>query len=94
MLVFGGFNFKPVHEYGDVVRELTAMYAKRSKAVHDARHDHVTRRDTETLSQWTAYMLLGVLALAVEQGYSASDEIKAQTQRLAAVMVRARERVR
>ena len=93
VLVFGGFNFKPVHEYGDVVRELTAMYAKRSKAVHDARHDHVTRRDIETLSQWTAYMLLGVLALAVEQGYSASDQIKAQTQRLAAVMTRARERV-
>ena len=38
-------------------------------------------------------MLLGVLALAVEQGYSASDQIKAQTQRLAAVMMRARERV-
>lgn len=93
VLVFSGFNFKPVEEYGDVVRELTAMYAKRSKAVHDARHDHVTRRDIETLSQWTAYMLLGVLALAVEQGYSASDQIKAQTQRLAAVMMRARERV-
>lgn len=93
VLVFGGFNFKPVEEYGDVVRELTAMYAKRSKAVHDARHDHVTRRDIETLSQWTAYMLLGVVALAVEQGYSASDQIKAQTQRLAGVMMRARERV-
>jgi hypothetical protein len=86
VLVCGGFNFKPVEEYGNVVRQLTAMYAKRSKAVHGAQHDHVTTTDIATLSQWTAYMLLGVLALAMERGYKAPDEIKVQTQRLAAVL--------
>ena len=92
VLVFGGFNFKPVEEYDDIVRELIAIYAKRSKAVHDARHDHVTQRDIATLSQWTAYMLLDVLALVVESGYTAADQIKVPTQRLAGVMTRSRER--
>lgn len=94
VLVFGGFNFKPVEEYGEIVRELTAIYDKRSKAVHDARHDHVTQRDIATLSQWTAYMLLGVLALVVERGYTAVDQIKAQTQQLAEVMAQSRERAK
>lgn len=92
VLVFGGLNFKPVEEYGEIVHELTAIYDKRSKAVHDARHDHVTQRDIATLSQWTAYMLLGVLALVVERGYTAADQIKVQTQRLAAVMAQSRKR--
>jgi hypothetical protein len=92
VLVFSGFHFKPVEEYDEIVRELIAIYAKRSKAVHDARHDHVTQRDIATLSQWTAYMLLGVLALVVESGYTAADQIKEQTQRLAGVIARSRER--
>lgn len=94
VLVFGGFNFKPVEEYHNIVRELTTIYAKRSEAVHDARHDHVIQRDIATLSQWTAYMLLGVLALVVERGYTAADQIKVQTQRLAGVMAKSRERAK
>lgn len=91
MIVFGGFNFKTVEEYADLVRALKNMYDKRSEAVHGAKHDHVTWRDTASLSQWTAYMLLGVIAQVVENGYTKPSEITLETRRLAKVMARSNE---
>lgn len=90
-LCFGGFGFKRPEEFEGLVRQLVVMYEKRSKAVHEAQHSHVTWRDTATLSQWTAYIILAVLALIVEQGYKDVDEVRSQTRRLAGVMGRARD---
>jgi hypothetical protein len=93
ILVFGGFEFKRVDEYQNIVKTLSSIYGKRSKAVHGAHHDHVTRADISVLSQWTGYLLLGLLALVVEHGYTESIEVKAQTTRLAGVITRAKFRM-
>lgn len=82
VLVFG-VNFKSPEEYKATVSELAEMYALRSKAVHGAHHDHVTRADITRLSQYTAWMLLGIAGLIAENGYTRPEEVRSQAERLA-----------
>jgi hypothetical protein len=82
ILVFG-VRLKPPDEYRSIVSELVNMYELRSKAVHGAHHDHVTLADIAKLSQYTAWMLLGIAGLAAENGYTRSEEVRIQTKRLA-----------
>jgi hypothetical protein len=82
-VLVGGIQKEPPERYRELVSTLTKLYELRCKAVHDARHDHVTYQDVATLSGWTGWMLLGVAGLIHEQNYTSADEVRQQAIRLA-----------
>ena len=92
ILVFG-VNFKSPDEYKDTVSKLAKMYALRSKAVHGAHHSHVTHSDIVRLSQYTGWMLLGIAGLIAENGYTKSEQVRSQTERLARQMKKYRSKL-
>lgn len=89
-VLVGGVQQEPPERYKSLVSELVTLYELRCKAVHDARHDHVSFQDVASLSRWTAWMLLGVAGLVREQGYTGAEEVRQQAVRLAGVYKRAR----
>lgn len=60
VLTFGSFGFVPRSSYMATRKRLAALYAKRSKAVHDGMHDHVEASDLADLSQWAAWLILSM----------------------------------
>jgi hypothetical protein len=81
ILVFGGFRFVPLSEYGALKRQIVDLYSLRSRAVHRGSHQHTKERDVAQFSQWVAWMIISMVAL-VEQGYTNLKAVKAQTDRL------------
>jgi hypothetical protein len=81
VLVFGGFNFVPRSEYVATKKRITKLYNLRSRALHGASHQHVAEGDAATLSQWVAWMLVGILAF-MEHGYTEVQQIKRVCERL------------
>jgi hypothetical protein len=81
-IVFCGFDFGADDAYDDLRRQLTALYGKRSKAVHGARHDHVTKGDISRLSKWSARMLHGVIALVVHHGWTTTQQVQRYLQQM------------
>lgn len=63
VLTFGPFCFVQQANYPATKKRLTALYKKRSKAVHNGMHDHVERRDLSELSQWAAWLILSMAEL-------------------------------
>ena len=64
VLTFGAFGFVPRSNYVATRRRLAALYAKRSKAVHDGMHDHVDASDLADLSQWAAWLILSMAEMS------------------------------
>lgn len=81
-----GVQVEPPERYREIVRILTKLYDLRSKAVHDARYDHVTYQDVATLSRWTGWMLLGVAGMIHEGSYTDVDQIQRQSAHLAELL--------
>ena len=81
ILVFGGFDFVPLEEYEVTKRAIARFYKLRSKAVHRGSHQHTTERDVAQFSQWVAWMIVTMVALA-ERGYTTLRQVKCQTERL------------
>ena len=75
VLIFGGFDFIQESAYKDTKRRIAGLYDQRSKAVHAASHTHVAEKDTATLSQWVAWMLINMVSF-IERGYTRLDQIK------------------
>ncbi len=88
-LAFGDFAFVPIADYLKTKKRLAHLYGKRSKAVHGAAREHVTLRDIEELSKWTAGLLVTMLNLS-ERGYTDRASVKKQTMRLDAAASRAK----
>lgn len=84
-----GIQEEPPERYGEIVSALTKLYDLRSRAVHDARYDHVTYQDVATLSRWTGWMLLGVAGMISEAGYTHVDQIQLESARLAKLLKKA-----
>ena len=85
LLIFG-VGEKTPEEFKPIANKLSELYDLRSKAVHGALHDHVGPDDIALLSQWMAWMLLGIAGLIVELGYTRLEEVREQTARLAELM--------
>lgn len=81
ILVFGGFHFVPLSEYGTVKKQIADLYSLRSRAVHRGSHHHTTEQHVTQFSQWVAWMIITMVAL-VEAGYTTLKEVKEQTDRL------------
>lgn len=64
VLTFGSFGFVPRSNYVATRKRLAALYAKRSKAVHDGMHDHVEPSDLADLSQWAAWLILSMAEMS------------------------------
>lgn len=86
LLVFGGFHFVPPSEYRTLKKKIVALYKLRSRAVHRGSHQHTTEKELAQFSQWVAWMIVSMVALA-EQGYKSLEQIKEQTDRLDAQSV-------
>lgn len=81
LLVFGGFHFVPPSEYRTLKQQIVDLYKLRSRAVHRGSHQHTTEQDVAQFSQWVAWMIISMVALA-EQGYTTLKELKEQIDRL------------
>ena len=81
ILVFGGFHFVPLSEYGTVKKQIADLYSLRSRAVHRGSHNHTTEQHITQFSQWVAWMIITMVVL-VEAGYTTLKEVKEQTDRL------------
>lgn len=74
VLTFGKFGFLPVEDYRKTKAKADKLYKLRSLAVHAAHHEHVSSTDVAELSQWTAWLIINMIAFA-ESHYSALEAI-------------------
>lgn len=81
VLTYGPLRSIPLSDYLATKRRLTKLYQLRSRAVHHATHDHVTKLDLEALSQWAAWLVLNMVALSAA-GMSERKRLLADCQRL------------
>lgn len=77
VLTFGSFGFIPRSKYVVTRKRLAALYAKRSKAVHDGMHDHVDANDLADISQWAAWLILSMTEMS--DRYTEAKHILAQS---------------
>lgn len=82
-ILVSGVRAEPSSNYSSVLARLNDLYELRSRAVHDARHDHVAYEDVATLSRWMGWVLLGVAGLIHEKGYTSVRQVQEQSTRLA-----------
>lgn len=71
--VYGDFRSPEPPEFQGLKKKLKNMYGLRSKATHRASYSHVSDKDVADLSQWIAWMLLGMVAFSC-QGITTADE--------------------
>jgi hypothetical protein len=76
VLTFGGYGFLEPTDYQATKARIKNLYGHRSTAVHRASHDHVSESDVATLSQWTAWLIVNMIAFAKE-GRASLKEILA-----------------
>ena len=72
-VVYGDFRSPEPPEFQGLKKKLKNMYGLRSKATHRASYSHVSDKDVADLSQWIAWMLLGMVAFSY-QGITTADE--------------------
>ena len=65
-LTHGPFGFVREEQYSETKQRIAKMYGLRSRAVHRAMHDHVTDDDVASLSQWSAWLIVNMIALDEE----------------------------
>lgn len=81
VLAYGPLRSIPLVDYHATKTRLTTLYGLRSGAVHHAKHDHVSSRDIEQLSQWAAWLVLNVVAMN-KRGLTERSTLLAECQRL------------
>jgi len=84
IIVYGDVPSPEPPEFQGLKKKLKNMYGQRSKATHRASYSHVSDRDVADLSQWIAWMLLGMVALSC-QGITTLDEATELLRRRAGV---------
>jgi hypothetical protein len=72
-VVYGDFRSPEPPEFQGLKKKLKNMYGQRSRATHRAAYSHVSDKDVADLSQWIAWMLLGMVAFSC-QGITTADE--------------------
>lgn len=89
LLAFGSFGFVNRDMWQELEKEIDVLYELRSRAVHDARHSHVSERDITTVSKWAAWAILEIAGL-ISNGYETRAQTKEQTDRLSAMLQKSR----
>jgi hypothetical protein len=84
IVVYGDFRSPVPPEFRGLKKKLKNMYGQRSKATHGAAYSHVSSGDVADLSQWIAWMLLGIVAFSC-QGIATPDEAMENLRRRAGV---------
>lgn len=64
VLTFGHFRLLESKDQLQHSKTVKRLYADRSKAVHRASHSHVTTRDVELLSSWTAWVIYNAISFS------------------------------
>ncbi|HEY8904856.1 MAG TPA: hypothetical protein VIM63_02340, partial [Rhodoferax sp.] len=64
VLTYGHFRLLDASDYVRNAKTVKRLYAARSKAVHKASHSHVTFRDVELLSSWTAWVIYNAVSFS------------------------------
>ena len=81
LLTFAGYGIVEPKDYLNFKRRLKFLYKLRSKAIHRAEFDLVENADLEEFSNWVAWMIVSMVALA-ERGYGTLATVKDQALRL------------
>lgn len=76
ILVFGGIEFIEVSEYNKIKKQIVKFYRLRSKALHSASHQHITESDNAKLSQWIAWLIIIMIDLTLNMGYTKLTQLK------------------
>jgi len=82
ILVYGGYRIHDIENYREVKSKIKKMYKKRSKALHRAYWSDIEANDVVELADWTAWLIISILGLAVVGNYTRLSQIKEQTVRL------------
>lgn len=81
-MVHGGFKIYSVEEYKSLKIHIKNLYTKRSKALHRAYWSEIYEDDVINLANWSAWLIINVLALKVLSNYTKLQEIIEQAKRL------------
>lgn len=85
LLTLGGYGFANIDTWRELEKEVDELYELRSRAVHDAKHSHVSDRDITKVSKWAAWAILEISSL-ISRGYETRAQIKEQTDRLYTIL--------
>src|SRR5690554_24967 len=77
LLTGGSYGFIQAEFYSKLKKEIEGLYDKRSLAVHNAEHDHITSTDVSTVSKWAAWVILEYATL-VARGFETRAAAKIQ----------------
>ena len=86
-LTFAGYRVLDPKDYPKFKRRLKSLYDLRSRAVHRAEFVLVKNSDLEEFSEWVAWFVISMAALA-ERGYKTLSAINEQAVRLDAISIR------
>lgn len=82
ILTFGPYRLVDHKKYSDFKKNIKKLYVLRSKAIHAGFHQHISDKDLNDLSYWTAYLVISLVALSKVGGYIKLNDIYAQSERL------------
>ena len=82
VLTYGHFRLLEATDYAQNSKTVKRLYAARSKAVHRASHSHVTFRDVELLSGWTAWVIYNAISFS-HTGMGSTKTLWQNVQRVA-----------
>lgn len=81
MLTIAGQEISEESDYDSLKRNIAKLYNLRSKALHRAQYDKISHTHINTMSRWTAWLIIWMVSLA-DSGYLHLKEIKKQILRL------------
>ncbi|MGE8359266.1 hypothetical protein [Pseudomonas sp.] len=91
-LVFGGYKAYPLEAIPTLKKEIEDNYDLRSRAVHDAQHEHIPLQDVANVSRWAGFLVMELFSLSHQLGYTTRKEVKEQTDRLSKILARSKEK--
>jgi hypothetical protein len=86
-LIFAGYRILDPKDYPKFKRRLKSLYDLRSRAIHRAEFGLVENSDLEEFSQWVAWLVISMAALA-ERGFETLSAVNEQAVRLDAISIR------
>ncbi len=81
LLVFSGYRFAPLSDLQTIYKDVSSLYALRSKIVHRGNLDQLTHQNINKMAMYAAYTILALLDLR-SRGYTSMAEIQSHTERL------------
>ena len=68
VLAYGGSRIVAPADYAATKRRVKELYGMRSKALHNARFEHIETADVDELARWVGWIIISMTALS-ERGY-------------------------